>query len=82
MVIFDKGNWFYFHTVLRDQWHDLLAQAQMCMCWIIPADGHKCECMCDCWHARDGGFSVEPCYFQISVLEVQTIPNNNRMKPE
>ena len=70
---------FYFHTVLRDQWHDLLAQVQMCMCLIIPADRHTC----DCWCARVGGFSAEPCYFQITVLEVQTKRNNNnRIKPE
>ena len=38
--------------------------------------------MYDCWRARGGGFSVEPYYFQITILEVQTIPNNNRIKPE
>ena len=43
---------------------------------------HKCECVCDCWRACGGGFSVEPCYFQITVLEVQTIPSKNRIKPE
>ena len=40
MVICGKENC-YFHTVLRDTWHDLLAQALMCMCWITPADSHK-----------------------------------------
>ena len=54
--------------------------SQMYMCWIIPADRHKC--VCECWLARGGGFSVEPCYFRITVLEVQTVPNNNRIKPE
>ena len=58
------------------------AQAQMCMCWIIPANSHKCESVRDCWHACGGGFSVEPCYFQVTVLEVETIPNNNRIKHE
>ena len=52
-------------------------QAQMCMCCIIPADSHKCECVCDCWCAR-----VEPCYLQVTELEVETIPNNNRIKHE
>ena len=57
-----------------------MAQTQMCR--IIPADSRKCECVFDCWSAREDGFSVEPCYFQITVLEVQTIPNKNRIKPE
>ena len=58
------------------------------MCAGLYLLSHKYECVCDCWHARGGGFSVEPCYFQITVLEVQTIPNNNndnnnnRIKPE
>ena len=36
--------------------------------------------MCDCC-AHGGGFSVEPCYFQVTVLEVEAIPNN-RIKHE
>ena len=51
------------------------------MCLMIPANSHKCECVCDCWCARGGGFSVEPCYFQVTVLEVEAIPNN-RIKHE
>ena len=35
---------FYFPTVLRDQWQDLLAQAEMYMCLITSAGSHKKMC--------------------------------------